>query len=227
MRRGSVPRDELQGRHELLVVGPLFGVLVHAVHDEVAEGIGVPAGVDVLHHVDEELVLDLQGVQVVAPHSLLDGGGFDHAHPHHEHLLVGTQRKRIEELDLEEVQLLGGEQRHRFGVLQNHLVGSLALLQEEGISELDVSIFVHEDVADLDISVQRLHRVEIVQAADHVVEDPADLALSDGLAHLAAILDFVEETIRIEVIDYSIPLAVGSAEVVGLHLCDLYFNYLC
>lgn len=45
-----------------MVVGSFFGVFVHAVHDEVAQWVGVPAGVDVLHHVDEELVLDLEGI---------------------------------------------------------------------------------------------------------------------------------------------------------------------
>lgn len=117
-----------------MVVGSFFGVFVHAVHDEVAQWIGVPAGVDVLHHVNEELVLDLEGIQVVASHSLLDGGGLDHAHANHEDFLVGGEGKSIKQLDLEEVQLLGGQQGHRPRVLQNHLIGSLTLLQEERIS---------------------------------------------------------------------------------------------
>lgn len=117
-----------------MVVGSFFWVLVHAVHDEIAQWIGVATGVDVFHHINEELVLDLEGIQVVASHSLLDGGSLDHAHTNHEDLLVGGQGKSIEELYLEEVQLLGGQQGHRFRVLQNHLIGSLPLLQEKGIS---------------------------------------------------------------------------------------------
>lgn len=178
---------------------------------------------DVLHHINKEFVLDLEGIQVVASHSLLNGGGLDHAHAHHEDLLVGGEGQRVEELDLEEVQLLGGQQGHGLRVLQDYLVGSLALLQEERIRQFDVPIFVHEDVADLDISVQRLLGMQVGQAAYNGVEDPADLALGDGLAQLAAVLDLVEETIRVEVVDYSIPFAGLSAEIAGLHICDPYF----
>lgn len=71
--------------------------------------------------------------------------------------------------------------------------------------------------------MQRLHGVKVVQTTDHCVEDPADLALGDGFAQFAAVLYFVEETIGVEVVDYTIALAVLSTEIVGLHLCHPYF----
>lgn len=68
--------------------------------------------------------------------------------------------------------------------------------------------------------------MKIVQATDHVVEDPADLSLNDGLADFAAVLDLIEKTISVEVIDYPVSFAVLSTEIVGLHLCGLHIKYL-
>lgn len=69
--------------------------------------------------------------------------------------------------------------------------------------------------------------MKVVQATDHVVEDPAYLSLSNRLAHFAAVLDLIEKTISIEVIDYPVSFAVSCAEISGLHLFDLYIKYLC
>lgn len=213
--------DGADGCQELVVGGSLAGYLVDAVHDEVAEFVGVAAVLDVVHGVDEELLVDGHLVQVVAPHALLDGGDLDHRQSHHENLIPLRSLQRVGQLDPQQLQLLRGQQGHRFGVLQHHLVARLALLQEERVNQFDFLLPVQEDTAHLDVPVLGARPVQVLQTADHTLEDPADLGLGHHLVHLAVVLDLVEETVGMELVAQTVHPAGGPAPrepFVGLQL---------
>ena len=80
---------------------------MHAIHDQVAELIGVATGLYLRHHIDKELIANPERFEIVALHALLDGGCLDHAHPHHEHLPLADLGDRVEELQLQKIELLG------------------------------------------------------------------------------------------------------------------------
>jgi hypothetical protein len=84
--------------YKLLKVGSGFRISMDAVHDKVAEVVGVAAGLDLLHHIDEELIPDLERIKIVALHALLDGRSLDHAQAYHEDLTLAYRLNRVEEL---------------------------------------------------------------------------------------------------------------------------------
>lgn len=94
--------DDFNLLKKLLEGGPLGGLLVNAVHDQVAELRRIATVLDILHCVDEERLMNGEGVEIIAVHAFTNGGYFKHGEPHHKNLTARASFQGIEELDPQE-----------------------------------------------------------------------------------------------------------------------------
>jgi len=186
---------------------------MHAIHDKIAQWVRIATGLYLLHHIHKKLVPNLQRLQIVAFHPLLDGGGLDHAHPHHENLPLSHLRHRVEELQLQEIQLLGRQQRHRSRILKNDLIGSLPLLQKKRIDQLHPPLPVHENTAHLYVPVHRAPTVQVRETTNDLLENSANLLLGKRTALLTASLDLIEQRIRVKIVHDSVSFHRSRAKV--------------
>lgn len=71
---------------------------MHAIHDEITQFIGISTRLNMLHHIDEKFIANLEIVKVVASHALLDCCYLDEAHADHEDLALAHGLEGVVEL---------------------------------------------------------------------------------------------------------------------------------